>query len=115
MFIMTSTYNLVTVKENNCTLDNGVNKTLKIIGGKWKPLILWFLNQKIMRFNELMDSIAGVNQKMLIQQLRELESDGLVKRKVYKVVPPKVEYSITPKGKSLQKILKLMNDWGNTN
>lgn len=115
MFIITSTYNLVTVKENACTLDNGVNKTLKIIGGKWKPLILWFLNKKTMRFSELMDSITGVNQKMLIQQLRELESDGLVKRKVYKVVPPKVEYSITPKGKSLQKILKLMNDWGNTN
>lgn len=91
-----------------------VKTTLKVIGGKWKPLILWFLNGKIMRFNELHRSIEGVTQKMLSQQLRELERDGLISRKVYPVVPPKVEYTLTEYGKTLHPLLGMMNKWGRT-
>lgn len=89
-----------------------VKTTLKVIGGKWKPLILWLLDEKTMRFNQLYKSIDGVTQKMLSQQLRELESDGIVARKVYPVVPPKVEYSLTEYGKSVQPMLAMMHKWG---
>jgi len=71
---------------------SSVKTTLDVMGGKWKPLILFLLRSQTLRFNELQRSIAGITQKMLIQQLRELETDGLVQRKVYPVVPPKVEY-----------------------
>lgn len=91
-----------------------VKTTLKVIGGKWKPLILWLLDDRVMRFNELYKSIDGVTQKMLSQQLRELERDGLVARNVYPVVPPKVEYSLTEYGKSVQPILDMMHKWGRT-
>ncbi|HRN96121.1 MAG TPA: helix-turn-helix domain-containing protein [Candidatus Levybacteria bacterium] len=89
-----------------------VRTTLNVIGGKWKPLILWVLTDQTLRFNELHKSIEGVTQKMLTQQLRDLEYEGLIKRKVYPVVPPKVEYSLTEYGKSLQPILKVMAKWG---
>lgn len=98
------------VKE--CESADPVNITLKVIGGKWKPLLLWLLSQNIMRFSELQKSAAGITQKMLTQQLRELEKDGLVKRKVYPVVPPKVEYSLTDYGKTLEPVLKSMASWG---
>ncbi len=93
----------------NCT---SVRTTLKVVGGKWKPLILWLLTNNTLRFNELHKNIDGVTQKMLTQQLRELEKEGLIKRKVYAVVPPKVEYSLTEYGKSLQPVLKMMAKWG---
>src|SRR5581483_10723240 len=91
---------------------SSVKTTLDVMGGKWKPLILFLLRSQTLRFNELQRSIAGITQKMLIQQLRELETDGLVQRKVYPVVPPKVEYSITKYGQSLQPILMSMENWG---
>jgi DNA-binding HxlR family transcriptional regulator len=99
---------------NKCgTKDSPVNVTLKVIGGKWKPVILWFLRtNKIIRFNELNRQIEGITQKMLTQQLRELESAGLILRKVYPEVPPKVEYSLTEKGHSLEPVLKAMAMWG---
>ena len=86
--------------------------TLDVVGGKWKPIILWHLKDKILRFNELSRLVEGITQKMLTQQLRELEADGLIGRKIYPVVPPKVEYSITEHGKSLRPVLKAMGDWG---
>ena len=91
-----------------------VEKSVKLIGGKWKILILWHLLQSVRRFSELKRLLPGITQKMLIQQLRELESDGLVFRKVYAQVPPKVEYSLTERGKSLGPVLKAINRWGHT-
>lgn len=90
----------------------GVEITLNLVGGKWKGLILWHLCQKTLRFSQLRRRITGVTQKMLTQQLRELERDGLVHRKVYPEVPPKVEYSLTRKGRSLEPLLEMMCKWG---
>jgi DNA-binding HxlR family transcriptional regulator len=89
-----------------------VEITLHVIGGRWKVLILWYLKENLRRFGELRRLMPGVTQKMLTHQLRELERDGLVHRKVYAQVPPKVEYSITEHGKSLAPILNLMCKWG---
>lgn len=89
-----------------------VKLTASIIGGKWKPLILFYLEGGTKRFGELRKLIPGMTKKMLTQHLRELERDGLVNRKVYAVVPPKVEYTLTRHGKSLKPILKLMSAWG---
>src|SRR5687767_3976356 len=86
--------------------------TLRVIGGGWKLLILWHLFPGPKRFSELKRGINGITQKMLTQQLREMERDGIVNRKVYAQVPPKVEYSLTPTGRSLQPILDAMCEWG---
>jgi DNA-binding HxlR family transcriptional regulator len=86
--------------------------TMDLIGGKWKMLILWHLSPGVLRFNELMRRFQGVTQKMLTQQLRDLEADGLIARKVYPQVPPKVEYSLTEMGRSLVPVLTVMNNWG---
>lgn len=88
--------------------------TLDIIGGRWKVLILWQLFQGRQRFSELFRALEGITQKMLTQQLRELERDGLVQRTVYPQVPPKVEYSLTPLGESLRPVVDAMCDWGLT-
>ena len=90
--------------------------TLKMIGGKYKPLILeCLIRQGTLRFSELMHQIAHVSQRTLTNQLRELEADHLVWRTVYPEIPPRVEYCITPKGKSLEKILYLMCEWDEKN
>ncbi len=90
--------------------------TIKMISGKYKPLLLYYLiENKVKRFNELQTYIAQLSQKTLTNQLRELEADGLINRKVYAVVPPKVEYSITDKGKTLYPLLKMMCKWGEQN
>lgn len=90
--------------------------TVKMIGGKYKPLILdYLIKSGTKRFNELKKYIVHISQKTLTTQLRELEDDGLITRQVYAEVPPKVEYSITSKGKSLEKILDLMCEWGEEN
>lgn len=89
-----------------------VAATLKLIGGKYKALLLWHLAGKVLRFNELRRLVPEATPKMLTQQLRELEQDGLIERKVYPVVPPKVEYSLTALGESLLPILQAMYDWG---
>lgn len=90
--------------------------TLKMIGGKYKPLILYYLiTHGTKRFNELLNYISNISQRTLTNQLRELEEDGLISRKIYPEIPPKVEYSITKKGKSLEKILFEMCEWGSDN
>lgn len=96
------------IKQSICCVDS----TLKVIGGKWKLIILWHLAKSTMRFSELEKNIPGVTQKMLSQQLREMQKDRLITRKVYPVVPPKVEYSITEHGRSLNKVLRELNNWG---
>ena len=89
-----------------------VETALDVLAGKWKILILWYLRAETKRFNELQKLMPRTTQKMLIQKLRELENDGLVNRKVYPVVPPKVEYSLTSYGQSLKPILKSLYLWG---
>ncbi|GAA6169895.1 winged helix-turn-helix transcriptional regulator [Sessilibacter corallicola] len=90
----------------------GVSVTLELIGGKWKGVILWHLCHKTLRFSQLKRRLPRVTQKMLTQQLRELEKDGLINRKVYPEVPPKVEYSLTELGRTLQPMLDGMCKWG---
>ena len=89
-----------------------VEATLELIGGKYKALILWHLSDGTLRFSELHRRISGATPKMLTQQLRELESQELILRKVYPVIPPKVEYSLSELGRSLLPILVAMRDWG---
>lgn len=89
-----------------------VETTLKVIGGRWKVLILRELFTGIKRFSELQRGLTGITQKMLTQQLRELETDGIIFRQVYPVIPPKVEYSLTPLGESLRPIIDEMHRWG---
>lgn len=89
-----------------------VEKTLKAIGGRWKVLILRELFTGVKRFNQLQRALPGITQKMLTQQLREMEADGIVHRQVYAQVPPKVEYSLTAVGESLQPIIREMHAWG---
>lgn len=90
-----------------------VEDALGILVGKWKPIILLHLLQSgTNRFSELKRSLPGITQKMLTQQLRELEDEDIISRKVYPQVPPKVEYSITEYGKSLEPILDAMHEWG---
>ncbi len=83
-----------------------------MIGGKWKVLILFWLRDGGRRFSELRRLIPGVSERMLTQQLRELEKDGIVHREVYPEVPPRVEYSLTQYGQTLQPITDLMCQWG---
>ena len=90
-----------------------VKLTADIIGGKWKPLILFYLEGRTRRFSELRRLIPGMSKKMLTQHLRELERDDIIRRKIYAEVPPRVEYSLTRHGESLKPILKLMSAWGN--
>jgi DNA-binding HxlR family transcriptional regulator len=87
-------------------------RTLDIIGGRWKVLILWQLFQGEKRFSELFRALEGITQKMLTQQLRELEKDGIVHRQVYPQIPPKVEYSLTLLGESLRPVVDAMCEWG---
>ena len=89
-----------------------VKLTTDVIGGKWKPLILFYLESGTKRFGELRRLIPGMTKKMLTQHLRDLERDEIIHRKVYAEVPPKVEYSLTKHGESLKPILKLMSAWG---
>lgn len=89
-----------------------VEITLEVIGGKWKALVLWHLSHKTLRFSQLRRRLPRVTQKMLTQQLRELERDGLIHREVFAEVPPRVEYSLTDLGLTLVPLLRQMCDWG---
>ena len=92
--------------------NNPVELSIDIIGGKWKMLVIWRLKDGSKRYGELRRSLPKVTHKMLTQQLRELEQDEIIKRKVYAEVPPKVEYSLTPRAKALSPIIEMMQQWG---
>src|SRR5947209_2984713 len=88
-----------------------VETTLAVIGGRWKVLVLQELFGGVKRFNELHRSLAGITHKTLTQQLREMEADGVVSRTVFAQIPPKVEYALTPLGKTLRPVLTAMHAW----
>ena len=100
--------NLNTNEEPRC----GVKTTMSIIGGKWKIRIIYALYLDINRFGIMHRHINNISKKMLTDNLRELESDGVINRKVFAEVPPRVEYSLTELGKSLNKIINELNTWG---
>lgn len=114
--IMCDTYKKVTVDVKNpkaaYKYNCPVEATLDVIGGKWKVLILFWLRDQVCRFGELRRKIPHISERMLTQQLRELENDGVVHRKIHPVVPPKVEYSLTIYGRTLGPITELMCKWG---
>lgn len=90
----------------------GLDAVLDVVGGKWKTLILWELHLRQRRFGELRRQVEGISEKVLIQQLRELEAAGIVHREQYNQIPPKVEYSLTPFGESLYAALIPLCAWG---
>lgn len=95
-------------KDTTCPL----NYTMNLIGTKWKPLILFHLLEGGLRSGILQKKIKGISNKMFTQTVRELEKDGLISRKVFPVVPPKVEYKLSSRGESLEKILRSLDQWG---
>ena len=99
----------------DCSPGCSVEAAISLIDGKWKSVILFQLMGGVMRFNELRRAIPGVTQRMLTNQLRELEEDGLIERKVYAQVPPKVEYSLSALGRSMEPILHSLKVWGDAN
>lgn len=94
--------------EIHCPVESAIN----LIGGKYKALILWKLTGQTLRFSQLRREVPKATPKMLTQQLRELEEDGLIKREVFPVIPPKVEYSLTELGRSIRPVLEAMYTWG---
>lgn len=102
-------------EKKNCNHPYGcaVEATLSVIGGRWKPVIIFqLLENDVRRFGELKKSIENITQRMLTNQLRELEKDKIIHRKVYAEVPPRVEYSLTDYGRSLGPVMLSMKEWG---
>jgi DNA-binding HxlR family transcriptional regulator len=95
--------------------DCPITATIDVIGGKWKPIIIWLLLQESKRFGELHKSIPGIALKVLSRQLKELESDDIIVRKAYPEVPPRVEYSLSKKGKTLKTIMESLALWSKGN
>lgn len=105
-----------TINKNRLETDCGMAYTVSVLGGRWKLSILGFLlDNKNLRYSQLKKLMPGISERMLIAQLKELESDGLISRMAYPEVPPRVEYELTEKGNSLKKILLEMNEWGEQN
>ncbi|MFI0260194.1 winged helix-turn-helix transcriptional regulator [Streptomyces sp. NPDC017056] len=100
------------MSRRNGPYDCGLDAAVDVIGGKWKVLLLWALAQGPQRFGELKRSLPDISEKVLIQQLREMETDRIVHREVYHQVPPKVEYSLTALGTSLNTALEPLGAWG---
>lgn len=96
----------------DCDFGCPMEACVEVIGGKWKGVILFHLLSGTKRFNELLRLMPAVTQRMLIRQLRELEADGVVERKVFAEVPPHVEYSLSPFGKTLEPVLRTLQAWG---
>jgi DNA-binding HxlR family transcriptional regulator len=90
----------------------GLDAALDVMGGKWKGLILWVLRSEARRFGELRRLVEGISEKMLIQHLKEMEADGIVARRDFKQVPPRVEYALTPFGESLSVAVTPLCEWG---
>ncbi|MFB5265276.1 winged helix-turn-helix transcriptional regulator [Paenibacillus enshidis] len=101
-------------KEKEYTSTCSLAKVQKIIGGKWKLVILWYLSRGPKRFGEINRAFPDITQAMLTKQLRELEEDGFIHREIYKEVPPRVEYSLTSFGGDFVPILHSIYDWGET-
>lgn len=99
----------------DCSPGCAVEAAIALIDGKWKSIILFHLLQRTLRFNEIRRQIPNVTQRMLTNQLRELEEDGLVVRTVYPQVPPKVEYRLSPLGRSMEPVLLALKAWGDAN
>lgn len=95
--------------------DCPIAATIDVIGGKWKPIIIWLLIQETKRFGELHRSIPGITIKVLSRHLKELEADGIIQRKMFPEVPPRVEYSLTEKGRSLTSIMESLALWSRAN
>ena len=89
-----------------------IDYTMQTIGGKWKPIVLYLISKEINRFGLLKRGISEISKQMLTKQLRELEADGLITRKIYAVIPPKVEYFISEKGYSIIPVIDSMYSWG---
>ena len=94
-----------------CSNSCGIKRIQKIFSGKWKIMILWTLHERTMRFGELNRALGDITQSALTKQLRELEEDGLIKRYVYREVPPRVEYSLTETGNKFVPLLEQINMW----
>lgn len=109
---MTTKKNNHEIKFNNKTFFCSVALCLELIGGKWKPLIVYFLLNGPQRSGELKRMVEGISDKVFTQTVRQLEKDGIVHREIYPVVPPKVEYSLTDFGQSFEPVLKSMCNWG---
>jgi DNA-binding HxlR family transcriptional regulator len=99
-------------KSYTCALGCPVEATLDLIGGKWKGVVLYHLTDGVLRFNELRRRLSGITQRMLTKQLRELEEVGLIVRTVYAEVPPKVEYTLSPRGESMKPVIQALQAWG---
>lgn len=100
---------------NDCSPGCAVEATLSLIDGKWKGVVLFHLLDGVMRFGEIRRQIPNVTQRMLTNQLRELEDDGLISRTVFAQVPPRVDYALTERGRSLEPILVALKEWGDRN
>ncbi|MGE8101314.1 MULTISPECIES: winged helix-turn-helix transcriptional regulator [Pseudomonas] len=105
----------MTTTSEICGTGCGLNATLRIISGKWKPLVLFFLRDGPKRYGELKRLIPGVSDKVLIQQLKDLEADHVLARTDYKEVPPRVDYTLTPLGRSLAEAIVPLCNWGTEN
>lgn len=99
----------------DCSPGCPVEATLAVIGGKWKGVVLWHLMEGTLRFNEIRRRLPNVTQRSLTNQLRELEADGLIHRTVFPVVPPRVEYSLSERGRSLAPVILALKSWGEAN
>lgn len=99
----------------DCTPGCSVEAAIGLIDGKWKSIILWHLLSGTLRFNEIRRHVENCTPRMLTNQLREMEEDGLISRKVYAQVPPKVEYSLSDLGRTMEPILRALKDWGDAN
>lgn len=99
----------------DCSPGCAVEATLGLIDGKWKGVVLYHLLDGTLRFNEIRRKLPSVTQRMLTNQLRELEADGLLARKVFAEVPPRVEYSLTDRGRSLRPVIMALKAWGDAN
>ncbi|WP_221394150.1 helix-turn-helix domain-containing protein [Dyadobacter sp. NIV53] len=93
---------------NNCPVTHCLNR----IGGKWKPLIIYAVSKNVNRFSKLQKALPVISKQMLVNQLRELEEDGILERTIYAEIPPRVEYKITEYGESLMPVINVLQDWG---